>query len=175
MGKIGEAYVEVTAKTQAFDKGLDDSKGKLTAWVGDAQKLIAGFIIAKAGQEFLSFLGDATKAASDLAESANKAGVAFGSAFPRINEFADEMANKFGIVKSEIYDITAGLGFMLTNAGLTKDKAADLSITLSKVAADVSSIQNMSVGEVLGKIRAGISGEAEPLRTAGCQRVAKKT
>lgn len=167
MGKIAEAFVEVGAKTKGFDKGLDDSEKKLSAWAGHASKIVAAFVIAKAGQEFASFLASSAKAASDLAESANKAGVAFGSAFPKIEAFAEGMANKFGIIKSEIYDITAGLGFMLTNAGLTKDKAAELAITLARSAADVSSIQNMPVGTVLEKMRAGISGEAEPLRTLG--------
>jgi hypothetical protein len=167
VGKLAEAYVEVGAKTQAFDKGLDDSKGKLNAWAGSASKIVAAFVIAKAGQEFAGFLASSAKAASDLAESANKAGVAFGSAFPKVEAFAEGMATKFGLVKSEIYDITAGLGFMLTNAGLTNDKAAELAITLAKSAADVSSIQNMPVATVLEKMRAGISGEAEPLRTLG--------
>jgi hypothetical protein len=167
VGKLAEAYVEVDAKTQGFDKGLDDSQKKLSAWAGHASKIVAAFVIAKAGQEFASFLASSAKAASDLAESANKAGVAFGSAFPKIEAFAEGMANKFGIIKSEIYDITAGLGFMLTNAGLTKDKAAELAITLARSAADVSSIQNMPVGTVLEKMRAGISGEAEPLRPLG--------
>ena len=167
MGKIGEAYVEVSAKTQEFDKGLDDSRSKLESWVGSAQKLVAAFVISKVAGDFLSFLGDATKAASDLAESTNKASVAFGSAFPKISAFAEDMATRFGIVKSEIYDITAGLGFMLTNAGLTRDKVADLVIELTKAAADVSSIQNIPIGVVLEKMRSGISGEAEPLRTLG--------
>ena len=167
MGKLAEAYVEVGAKTQPFDKGLDDSEKKLTHWAKSASKIVAAFVIAKAGQEFVSFLASSAKAASDLAESANKASVAFGSAFPVVEKFADEMANKFGIVKSEIFDITAGLGFMLTNAGLTKDKAAELATVLARSAADVSSIQNMPVGTVLEKMCAGISGEAEPLRPLG--------
>jgi hypothetical protein len=167
VGKIAEAWVDVTSKTQGFDKGLDASKGKLADWVGSAQKMIAAFVIAKVGSDFLSFMGEAVKSASDLAESANKAQVAFGSAFPKIASFADEMAGKFGIVKKEVYDLTAGLGFMLTNAKLSKDVAADLAIALAKSATDVSSIQNMPVATVLEKMRAGISGEAEPLRPLG--------
>lgn len=167
MGKIAEAYVEVTAKTQAFDKGLDQSQAKLGQWINSAQKLVAAFVIARAGQELVGFLAGAAKAASDLAESANKAGVAFGSAFPKIEAFADDMATRFGVVKSEIFDITAGLGFMITNAGFAKAEAAQLAIALAKSAADVSSIQNMPIGVILEKMRSGISGEAEPLRTLG--------
>lgn len=169
MGKIGEAFVEVGAKTQAFDQGLDQSSSKLTAWVGSAQKLVAAFVAAKAGREFLAFLNSAVESASNLAESLNKAGIAFGDQLPKMNKYVDEMASRFGIVKTEIYDAAAALGFMMTNAGLAKNTATDLSIALVKAATDATSVHNPAggIGEILQKIRSGMSGEAEPLRPLG--------
>jgi len=101
---------------------LDKSQSKLTEWVGHARKIVAAFIIAKVGHEFLGFMMSAVKASSDLTESANKAQVAFGAAFSQISAFADDSAKRFGSVKSEIFDLTAGLGFMFTNVGLTKTR-----------------------------------------------------
>jgi hypothetical protein len=112
-------------------------------------------------------LYQAVGAASDLNESINKTGVAFGSEGKAILDVANEMADRFGVVKQEVLDAAGGFGFMLRGAGMTAKEAAATSASLVRAAADVKSLQNMPVTAVLAKLHAGLSGEMEPLRGLG--------
>lgn len=109
----------------------------------------------------------AVKAGSELSEQLNRAGVVFGDQLPTISGAADEMARKFGVVKSEFLEGASGLGAMAQAAGLTDQATADLSGSMAKLAADLSSQDNLEFSESLSKIRSALAGEAEPLRRHG--------
>lgn len=112
-------------------------------------------------------LAGAVKAASDLEEVVSKVDVMFGSAAATIAAGADEMAKKFGIVRSDFMDGAAGLGALGKAAGLANGKAAEMGVTMAKLGADMASQFNVSFEEALEKLRSGLAGEAEPLRRYG--------
>ena len=51
---------------------------------------------------------------------------------------------------------------MLKSSGVAQDAASDMSI---KLAGDLASFHNLETDEAFYKLRAGISGESEPLKT----------
>lgn len=167
MGKLAEAYVEVGSKTQGFDDGLSRAEKSLQSFVGRGQSLLAGLGAGAVVGSAIGFLTKAVTAASDLAETVNKVTEAFGSASTGVIRFADEMADKFGLVKKVTLDAAANIGLILQGSGVSSGPAADLSAKLVKLAADASSFYNVELDVALEKIRAGLVGEAEPLRTFG--------
>jgi len=106
-------------------------------------------------------------AASDLNEAVSKANVTFGDSASLIQDFASDSAKSFGVSKRAANEYTATLGNILQAAGLTREESAGMSVDLTKLAADMASFNNIRFDDALQKIRAGLVGEAEPLRTVG--------
>lgn len=111
--------------------------------------------------------GVSVKAASDLGEAQNKANVTFGEAASVIQEFAAASADAFGISRRAANEYTATLGNILQSSGLSQKAAAEMSVELTKLAADLASFNNIPIDEALMKLRSGLVGQAEPLRTVG--------
>ena len=51
--------------------------------------------------------------------------------------------------------------------GMTTDQSAKMSMGITGLASDLASFNNMEVGDVLEKMRAGLTGETEPLKALG--------
>jgi len=109
----------------------------------------------------------AVQAASSLNEAVNKSAVTFGKSIGIVSEFADTSARKFGISERAANEYAGTLGVILQASGLSQEATAGMSVDLTKLAADLASFNNIPIDEALEKIRSGLVGEAEPLRTVG--------
>ncbi|MDE2098818.1 MAG: hypothetical protein KGL39_16315 [Patescibacteria group bacterium] len=65
--------------------------------------------------------------------------------------------------------MAADLGALIRPMGFSREKAGEMSATFAKLAVDLSSFLNVSETDALVALRAGIVGEAEPLRSLGVQ------
>lgn len=106
-------------------------------------------------------------AASDLQESTSKASVVFGDDFAEIERFAQGAAQSTGLAAQEALEATATFGNLFQALGSTQEEAAALSPEVVQLAADLASFNNLGVDEVLEKLRSGLVGEVEPLRSLG--------
>jgi hypothetical protein len=140
--------------------------GKLTSMFGGVAKVMATGLAVGAG--VLTFaLTKTVLAASNLNETINKTKEAFGKSSKVVLDAADEMAKKYGIVKTAYLDAASGIGLIAKGAGLADKDTAKLATTFASLAADAASFYNISFEEALEKMRAGLVGESEPLRTLG--------
>ena len=105
--------------------------------------------------------------AGHLNEAVNKSEQVFGSANPKIIALADELAKKFGIVKTTVLDTAASFGLMLEGAGIDRAKATEMSATLVRLAADAKSFFDIPLEEALVRMHSGLAGEAEAVRRWG--------
>ena len=167
MGKIDEAYVEVTARTQGLDKGLAASEQKIEKFVSTANSLMAGLGITMGAGAVVGFLKNAMDAAGNLAEAMNKVEVTFGKSAKAVTGMAEDMAEKFGNNKTVMLDAASNFGLIAQGAGFSAEGSAKLSETLTRLADDAQSFFNVPLDVALEKIRAGLVGEAEPLRQFG--------
>lgn len=109
----------------------------------------------------------ATKMASDLAEARNAVKETFGpEGVAVIDEFGRTSAESFGVSARAANEYAATLGAIF-RAGADRGQAAALSRDAVKLAADLGSLRNLRIEDALEKIRAGLVGESEPLRTVG--------
>lgn len=106
-------------------------------------------------------------AASDLNESQNKASVVFGASARAVHDFAQVSASSFGLSAREATAAAGAYGSMFRTIGLGQEEAAQMSVRLAQLASDMASFNNQDPSEMLQKLRAGLAGEAEPLRTVG--------
>lgn len=147
-------------------KNIDTHASRLGNTMGTVLKvgaLAAGAGLVGAGFAAVKFIG----VASDLNESINKSAVVFGDSAKVIENFAATSAKSFGIAKQDAFAYAGTLGTILKGSGLTQEASAGMSTELVKLAADMASFNNIPIDQALEKIRAGLVGESEPLRTVG--------
>jgi hypothetical protein len=193
MGKLTDCYVEISAHDGKLMQGLAATRGKLEGWAreaGSALKgmtdgvgglaaaggpigLVAGGVAAigaaavAAGVATTSFLIECGNKAGDLAEAINKVEVAFGDSAGVVKDFAQEAADRFGLVKKDTLDAAGAIGLMAQGAGMGQAEAARFSTSLTMLAADMTSLYNVPLPEMLLKLQSGLAGESEPLRRFG--------
>ena len=158
---LGDAKGAMNAMRQT-ETGLAGLASKAQAAAKVAAAAFVGVGVAATGLAITS-----VKAASDLSESLNKANVIFGQSGAAITEFAKTSAFSFGLSRRAAFEYTATLGTILNVSGLTASASSQMSVELVKLAADMASFNNIPIDLALEKLRSGLVGEAEPLRTVG--------
>jgi hypothetical protein len=112
-------------------------------------------------------LNDAIKAASDLNEELSKSETIFKEASLEIEEFANGAAESMGLAKTAALEATGTIGNMFTAMGMSGKEAADMSMNMVKLAADLGSFNNTSTDDAIQAIGAALRGESEPIRRYG--------
>lgn len=170
MALVGTINIAMQATTVGLKKGLDEARGLLggfQAEIGKINGLVAGIGLGLGAGGLVAFLADAADKGSDLGETMNKIKEVFGGSAGTIVRMSEQMAEQFGSVKQETLDAAANIGLVAQGAGLGSAAAAGLSEKLVRLADDASSFYNVPLAVALEKIRAGLIGEAEPLRAFG--------
>tara|TARA_R100000773_G_scaffold15560_5_gene14152 strand:+ start:2781 stop:4736 length:1956 start_codon:yes stop_codon:yes gene_type:complete len=163
-------------KVSKSAKDLDDTVNHSTksnqrfgqSMSGLGKVAVAGGAIF-AGKVLFDFSKQAVNAAVAADEAAAAFGTTFGSAAERATQFLEGFANKAGLTVGEAQQLQATLGAVAQGIGFTQEESADLSIELTKIAADVASFSNISAGAepVLQAFRSALVGEREALKTYG--------
>jgi hypothetical protein len=170
--KALQSVHDVTDEIQREGKKWDQSASESTDKIGGAfsgmlSKVAAGFAAAKIGQALISFSTDAIEVASSLEEVQNVVDTTFGDGAAKIEEWASKAGSQFGLTELQAKKFTSTLGAMMKSAGLAGPEIVQMSTDLSGLAADMASFYNLDFEEAFQKIRAGISGETEPLKQLG--------
>lgn len=115
----------------------------------------------------LDFLKGATESASSLIESQNKVNQVFGESSAAVREFGRTAADELGQSEQAANQATGTYGNLLQAFGIGRDQAAEMSVTLVRLASDLAAFNDVPVEEVITSLRASISGEIEPARRLG--------
>lgn len=107
------------------------------------------------------------EASSDLQEVQNIVDTVFGSMSSSIDEWAVNAKKQFGLSELSAKKFSSTMGAMLKSSGVYGNDMKIMSLNLSALAADMASFYNISSSTAFSKIRAGISGEIEPLKQLG--------
>jgi hypothetical protein len=144
------------------------------SFLGRAGSIAGGIAISRAmgmamqvPTEIAGGMFDAARKAADLGESLSKVNVSFGPAAKGIVDKVDQLADRFGVVKKDALEAAANFGLMGMASGQTKEQAAALGTEFVQMGLDIASFHNISNEEAFAKLRSGLAGEIEPLRTIG--------
>ena len=162
---LSDELKDLQKQTERTDK----ANAKFASGLSGLQKTaIAGGLIF-ASKQFIDFSKSAVNAAVSAEEAAAAFGTTFGTAAERATRFLEGFANIAGLTVGEAQQLTATLGAVAQGIGFTQEESADLSIELTKIAADVASFSNISAGAepVLNAFRSALVGEREALKTYG--------
>lgn len=166
MAKIGNIYIGMAVDTRAFSKGIATvrkSLDNLRSNVTTTSALIAGAFTGAAGATLLKF----AKAAGSAGEATGKLQAVFKGSAGDVSAFIDQMVTAYGMGRTTLLDLSGQLGNLLNGAGLDPATVSAYSKSIIGLANDLSRFNDTSFGEAFEKIRAGLSGESEPLKAFG--------
>lgn len=109
-----------------------------------------------------------TEMASDLEETQNKVTVAFGDkAGADVQKWASNSVKEMGLAQQTALDMSALFGDMGTSMGLSQGEAANMSMSLTQLGADLASFKNMDIEETTTALNGIFTGETESLKRLG--------
>jgi hypothetical protein len=171
LGQTDSELEQVSSSARRAGNELDDvGRRGSTAFSGLSASAVGlvGALAAFQGFRILGRgLGAAIEDASNLEESLSKTNVVFGDLTGEIQEFASTAPQALGLSSAAALEATSTFGNLFVALGLTQEAAADMAPDIVQLAADLASFNNIEVGEAVEKLRAGLVGEAEPLRVLG--------
>lgn len=157
LSKVQSAVKQTTSTTEK-------QTGKITSLFKKMGKMVA---VALSVTAIVSFSKSCIQLGSDLQEVQNVVDVTFGSMNEDINTFAKNAISQFGLSELSAKQFTSTMGAMLKSMGIASGDVLTMSKNLTGLAGDMASFYNLSGEEAFQKIRAGISGETEPLKQLG--------
>lgn len=138
-------------------------------------------VIAIGLKKTFGTIKDVAKANIDMIETNNLFEVAMGKVvdqygnldekaskyYTKAMNFQNEMNEKLATNKSELQQYQAMYYSMFKGQGINKDASYTMSESLTKAGYDIASLYNLSVEDAMNKIKSGIAGQVESLRTIG--------
>lgn len=170
---IGALRVTLGLDSAAFEKGASAiekrSKGleRSLTKMGDNMQSVGKKLSLAVTVPLAAFGVSAFKAASDAGELQSAFDVTFGEMSAAMNEWARTTGDAMGRSTQTIQTAANTFGIFFNQAAKTRGEAAELSKTFTVLAQDLGSFFNVSPEVAMEKLRAGLSGESEPLRAFG--------
>ncbi len=171
---IEELQVLITANTKEMKqqlatmknqfKGLNKSAKTMTAGIRSSFKKLAVFIAALGIGRLLQ---SSIKTAMDAIESENLFDTVMGRWIKSVRAWSMELQKTLGLNAYEVRKNVGVLFNMTKSMGLAENSALDMSKQLTELAYDMASFYNVSADEAFNKLKAGITGETEPLKRLG--------
>lgn len=167
---LGTAVLELDVDSRKFNDGIGDAEKKskgLGSALGDVAKIAGGVALGAGLTQLPGLISGMVGSASDLNESLSKVRVVFGESSPEIEKWASTASGAFGQSKQQALEAVGTFGNFLQAMGQTPAVAGDMSKSMVELAADLGSFNNADPTEVILALRAGLSGEAEPMKKFG--------
>lgn len=165
MATIAKLDVLLGMKDEFSDK-LDAAANKLNAWGENLRsigtKMTAGVTLPLVGAGIAAITW-----ASDLDQAMGKSEAVFGDQASIIQEWAKGTAKAYGFAQSESIAMASTYGSLFKVMGMTNDVAADYSMELIGLAADMSAFNDVSNERSSQALMAGLTGEYMSLRSMG--------
>lgn len=105
--------------------------------------------------------------ASDYEENLNKLDVAFGSNSESVKAWANNAREAYGMSKVQATQAASGFGALAKGIGFAEKDAADMSVTLAGLSADLGSYFNVGNEEAAKALEGIFTGESEALKKFG--------
>jgi hypothetical protein len=149
-----------TKKTNKSTKNLNSSMANL-------KKLAAGTGVLVAARAVVAFGKASIATASNVEEMSSKFDVVFGQSSVRAKEALADFGDEVNRSRFELMEMAASVQDTFVPMGFARDEAADLSITLTKLATDVASFNNAQDADVMRDFQSALVGNTETVRKYG--------
>lgn len=107
------------------------------------------------------------KLASDLTETLGKTEVVFGDISDTVIAWSETSVESMGLAQETALNMASTYGDLGTAMGLSVDEAANMSMSLVQLGADMASFKNISIERANVALQAIYTGETESLKAMG--------
>lgn len=164
---ISPAFARMSGASNRFANTSTTALGRVGMAANSVKTAMMGILPFFGVAAIASYVNKAIELASSLQEVQNVVDTTFGTSAAKINMFAESAIEKFGLSELAAKEYASTLGAIMKPAGITGDRLADMSMNLTGLIGDFVSFRNLRPEEAFEKIRAGITGETEPLKSLG--------
>lgn len=159
--RIAEAYVDIRVRSdQAKKEARDQARGTANEVTKTFAQYFSAAVVVKE-------LRKMTDAASNLEQAVGGTEAIFGAARRSIDEFAQTSADAVGLSERAFRELSSQIGGLLGGLGFTQEAAADTSISLVKLGADLAATFGGRPEEAVQALGAALRGEFNPLERFG--------
>jgi hypothetical protein len=172
--KLGEAYVEITARRHGLVAGLmaanrdvETATKKMEARFGmlSAAFTRAGTAMAMGiSLPLIGAMAYTVKLASDAEETENKFRVAFKGMASTATAALDKWGKGLGLNAYAMRSMAAQFKLLMNGFGVTSGAATEMSTRLTALVYDLSSLYNVPIEETFTRLTSGLVGETEAVR-----------
>lgn len=159
LGNIGSAFSSAGGMATLMQGAVIGLTSALVQMAAQAlQKAIAGL-----GK----FVQQGVELASDLDEIQNVLDSAFGDSAEVVNDWSTTVASAYGLTELQAKQFASTTGAILNGMNITGDQAVKMSEQVAQLTGDMASFYNLDHDVAFDKIKAGLTGETEPLKALG--------
>lgn len=157
---VGQIGLDLVVNKNGFDKQMRGINGL-------AKKAAVALASAFAVKKLVDFGKSAVNLGSQLAEVDNVIQQAVPSMEKKIDLFAKNAIDQFGMSEIAAKRFTGVFSSMARGFGFSEKSAASMGTTLTSLAADVASFYDTSQDEAFTKLKSVFTGETETLKDLG--------
>lgn len=159
---MGNTITEVGNKaTKTFSKMNTNAKSFVNT-LKENRLALLGTAVATGG-----ILLKSIKEAGDAAETLSMFNQVFKEQAPAIRKWADEYSAMTGRSRYSTYEYLASVQDTLVPMGMARDKAAELSKEITKLAYDLGSFKNKNPSQVISNLTSALVGNHDAIRSYG--------
>ena len=163
MGGLQSDLNSVKKQLSGMTASINSTSNSFAGLARTAKLFIGTFVVrglVKVGQAALSMANEAVESENLFSESMR--GMA-GAA----REWSDQLGDSLGLNAYVLRKNVGTFNVMFKSMGVGEQKAFEMSTALTELAEDMASFYNLPSEEAFTKLRAGITGETEPLKRLG--------
>lgn len=168
------AFQQMTRGSSAFIKNLQGARGQMRQFGSCVQETCGKFnAMFNAFVGFVAFdavnekINSFVNSASDLQETVGKTGQVFKDNSAEVENWAKTSIKSMGLAEQTALDTASLFGDMGTGMGMSTKRAAEMSMSLTQLSADLASFKNISQDMAANALKSIFTGETESLKNLG--------
>ena len=171
---VDELQVLITANTNELRKEINNANKNISSLKKSADKGTGGVSTAfkklKTGIIALGIgkvIKDSIQSGMDAIESDSLFETSLGNSADAVRSWSEEVAGVLGLSDVAMRKNTGVIYNMTSSMGVAEENALKMSKGISLLSEDMASFYNLDSAEAFNKLRAGLTGETEPLKALG--------
>jgi hypothetical protein len=152
--------VRFLGDSKHLNRTIDDTQTRM----GHLKRAAGGLAGLGIGTALVTGLRTASKAGSDLNETINKAGLAFGKNKNDILSWAQNSAKSMGLPKQAAIEGASTFGLFFSKIGIGTQQSAKMSKQMVQLAVDLGSVHNADPTEIIEAQTSAFRGEYDAIQ-----------
>ena len=171
---VDELQVLITANTNELRKEINNANKSISGLKKSAEKGAGGVSgVFKKLKTAIITLGigkvikDSIQSGMDAVESESLFETVFKNNADSVRSWSEELSNALGLNAYAVRNNAGVIYSMTSSMGIAEENAIKMSKGIATLTEDLASFRNLTSEEAFAKLKAGITGEAEPLKAIG--------